>query len=485
MNKKVTIIGGGTAGYMSAAAFNHLGYDVTIIYNNTENPRLVVGESLTANTFLFLEQVCGFKRAEWILGSDAIHKNGVMYKDWGKQGEVYINGWRRVEHNPSDYIRDKDKTYHEVVKDELYVDQLNDTNKTLFSRDDIDNPVGFIPIEGGERLTQNAGTTPYGIQLDALQLTDFIQKKLGDSITTIQDRVAEVAYEGTRVVNLTLDSGKVIDTELVIDASGFAKVVAKTSPLFQEEDISDIVFTNRALFHILEYKDREAEMKPRTGTLCGNHGWAWHTPTAKRIGTGYVFNSNYCSDELALEDYCKTLGVEMTDDIREGVAYINFPSKRTKDVLMDNILCVGMSSGFIEPMEAPSLLGVQLTLQYFFLDKDSSQQDYNRKIADYVRSMTKFIGIRYKTSAKRDTPFWKYVHQDSKCQYITDVINRFNRDGYIADKGYDTGVCMPPRCFDDLIRSSISPNVPQGHYKYPDNITMAEYLDILKESVHA
>ena len=96
--QKVTIVGGGTAGYMSAAFFLNQGYDVTIIYNNEDNPRLVVGESLTANTYYFLENLCGFKREEWMIGSDAVHKNAVYYRDWGKDGEVFLNGWRRELH---------------------------------------------------------------------------------------------------------------------------------------------------------------------------------------------------------------------------------------------------------------------------------------------------------------------------------------------------------------------------------------------------
>lgn len=478
MKRHITIIGGGTAGYMSAAYFRASGHDVTIIYNNEDNPRLVVGESLTANTFYFLEDICGFKRSEWIIGSDAIHKNGVLYRDWGKKGESYINGWRKVEHKESDYIRDKDKTYQEILNTELYVDQVNDTNRTLFTRDNIIEPAGFETVATSKRFVQNASRTPYGIQLDAVRLTEFIKSKIGDDLTTIHELVSDVIYEGTKVAKVVLANGDELDVDFIVDASGFAKVIAKTSPLFEEEDISDISFTNRALFNILEYTDRDEEMKPRTSAICGAHGWAWHTPTAKRVGTGYVFNSDYCTDEVALQDYCDTLKIELTQDIVDGANYINFPNQRTKDVLMDNILCIGMSAGFIEPMEAPSLLGVQLSLE--FLDINSEYHgSYNNKMADYVKSMCKFIGIRYKTSKHTDTPFWDHVHDPGKCKYINDIIDRFDRDGYVSDIGYDSGVCMPPRCFDDLIKSSKTPNVKQDDLKHPEYITMVEYLDIL------
>lgn len=478
--KSVTIIGGGTAGYMSAAFFKHQGYDVTIIYNNTENPRLVVGESLTANTFFFLENLCGFKRSEWILGSDAIHKNGVLYKNWGKAGESYINGWRKDVYTHEDYINSIGKTYQEIIQDELYVDQVNDTNKTLFSGDNINTPVGFDPKSKVLRESQNASDVPYGIQLDALKLTEFIKGKLGDTITTITDLVTDVVYDGTKVTQIKLKTSGTIDTEFVVDASGFAKVVAKTSPLFEAENISDIVFTSRALFTIIEYKDREAEMKPRTGTFCGKHGWAWHTPTAKRIGSGYVFNSEYCTDEEALQDYCDVVDIELTDELRESVAYISFPNIRTKDILMDNILCVGMSSGFIEPMEAPSLLGVQLTL-LFYPKLHNSPEIYNKKMADYVRAMCKFIGIRYKSSKHQDTPFWKFVHNQDKYPEIMELIRKWKVDGYTDITGHETGDNMPPRCFDDLIRSSVTPNIKLGNYKHPDNMTMAEYLEKLEQ----
>ena len=481
---KVVIIGGGTAGYMAAAFFNNKGYDVTIIYDNNKKERLVVGESLTANTFYFLEQLCGFTRKDWMLGSDAVFKNGILYKNWAYDNERFFNTWEHTEVTPFSYPT-IGHSYYKWAKTRPYFNQLFDTNKTYFTDIDTIPSVKYFD----SCLTQNASLDgAFGIQLDAVKLSNFIETRLKDSIKTLHHTITEVVYKEQDVIKLVLDDGSYIDTTdtLIIDASGFSKVIISTHPQFKEESLSDITVPNRALLYPYEYDNKKDEMKPRTSVTRVSHGWIWNMPNAQRVGAGYVFNSNYSEDNEIILDFCKSVNhknVIVSDVVKHGT-FINFPSKRTKDVWLGNILSIGMSSGFIEPMEAPALLGVQFTLQYgihYFKDATpANKKDVNNKVRDFVLSMCDFILLRYKTAGPNiNSKFWDYVNLKAPTVGVDKFIKATSP--IITHGSY--GPCMPPLSHNNLICSvKFTDDLDKYTFIESDTLTMYEYLERLQHA---
>jgi hypothetical protein len=404
----ICIVGTGAAGWIACNYLKNLDFieKITII-GSSKIPPIGVGESTTLLINEFIDPLIEnneFTLEDFIKNTDAAIKYGVLYQGWSEKDYIhYFKNYKEFSEFEEIYSRDfygrllankEEKTYiHDLIGKKLYKESLNNN---VFSN----NPFYL-----------NA------YHFDASKFIDFFSKvALKNNKVTFLD--AEVL--GGKKEKDKVEFIQTKDQEIFADFFIFATGDSKINENFlniEYEDLSHILKTNKAVFYPLEYTDKEKEFHPYTVAKTMKHGWRWVTPTWSRIGTGYVFSTDYVSVDEAIKEFIEDVG-----DSSIVPRVVDFYPRHNKKEIHENWCTLGLSSGFVEPLDAPGLSltissvtnQISYYLSYLFFSKNISQERKEseiEKINDVLYTnfifWAIFIFCQYKTSQRNDTKFWK------------------------------------------------------------------------------
>jgi tryptophan halogenase len=247
------------------------------------------------------------------------------------------------------------------------------------------------------------------LHVDAAKVAAFLERHLTKVEVLESDRIEAVAADG-RVSSISLDDGKTISADLYVDCTGFARAVlskiARPARLPYEANV------NRAVAASVPYVDPASEMHPYTRAHAHEHGWTWSIPLRSRIGGGYVYHGDFCSPEQAEKNFRAYWGEERMRDV--AVRHISFERDTLRDSWVGNVIAIGLSAGFVEPLEATGLnwtiscadlLSRFLGARYF--DGDTRAK-YNALMLGFIHDVQDFVDAHYLLSARRDSDFWRY-----------------------------------------------------------------------------
>ena len=355
-NLKICIVGGGTLGWWCAAHLekNHPDYDITLI-ESEEIPTIGVGESTLPQIATFLSDL-GLVEEEWMPKCHAVKKLGNMKR-----------GWTHLSDQPTTFWSNENKEFDSWVK--LYLEG----NKT---RDDFD-------------LDLNKDKSLYAYHLDA----------------NLAGKVAKDICVRTNHIIATLDTLPE-GYDLYIDCTGLHRKFVNDRTLMPFEHH----LVDRAL--VCPFEIPNGHQTGYTQTIARDSGWQFIVDTSQRIGSGYIYSSQYETEQSALEKFKK-----YTEDF---VPYNNKTPKLLKwkpEVLKNpwsgNVVAIGLSGGWLDPLEANGLFIGQygITLLSKCLTRGSDPTAYNRAMGKVWRDNSKFILHHYMLSPRVDTPFWKYYSQ--------------------------------------------------------------------------
>jgi len=239
------------------------------------------------------------------------------------------------------------------------------------------------------------------------------------------------------VTGLSLDGTRTMSADLYVDCTGFSRAVL--SKVATPEILPYEANVNRAATASVPYLDQAKELTPYTFAHAHEQGWTWSIPLQSRIGSGYCYHSDFCSPDEAEASFRKYWGEERMRDVT--VKHIAFNSNMLHNPWVSNVVAVGLSAGFIEPLEATGLnwtigsadlLSRCLGPRYF--DEDVAAK-YNANMRGYIYDVQDFVDAHYKLSARRDSEFWR--HQTSRkypdrlerrlAVYAADMPNDLNR----------------------------------------------------------
>jgi tryptophan halogenase len=257
------------------------------------------------------------------------------------------------------------------------------------------------------RLVAPESATAFHV--NAHKITDFLEQQLTEVEVMVADDL-DVKVEDGRVAGIVPDGGRTLTADLYVDCTGFSRAiykhVATPDVLPYEANV------NRAVAIQLPYEAIEKEILPYTRAHAHEHGWTWTIPLQSRFGSGYVYHGDFCTAEQAEQNFRAYWGEERMRDIE--VQHIAFDSDTLRNPWVANVVTIGLSAGFIEPLEATGLnwtitsgqvLCQAIAARYY--DKDTAEK-YNFNMLGYVYDVQDFIDAHYKLSARRDTEFWKY-----------------------------------------------------------------------------
>jgi tryptophan halogenase len=394
--KRVVIAGGGTAGWVVAAALGRiLGplLDITLV-ESEEIGTVGVGESTipTARTF---HKLLGIDEREFMRETQSSFKLGISFEDWARIGDRYIHSFGVI--GKSTWMGDFHQFWLEA-QEQGWGGEIGDYCFELQA------------AKAGKFATAPDATINYAYHLDAGRYARFLRKfseALG--VKRIEGKIAEVRQnpETGFIESLGLESGASLAGDLFIDCTGFRGLLIEQTLKAGYEDWTQWLPTNAAL--PLQTASVGPAL-PYTRAMAHTAGWQWRIPLQHRVGNGLV----YCSEFMSDDEAHGVLHAGIEGEILVEPRPIRFRAGRRLKVWDKNCIAFGLSSGFVEPLESTSIhlfmIGVTRLVQLFPFGgvTDSLIERYNALSRTELERVRDFIVLHYKLTERDDTPFWRH-----------------------------------------------------------------------------
>ena len=358
--KSIIVVGGGTAGWMSAAYFSKKGFSVTLI----ESPRIPiigVGESTVPAMTTFCREI-GLKESDWMDKVGAIHKLGICHKGW-KKGST-TDWWHWFE-----YDRTKQESRHEYLKN------------------------GTLP----------SSTLEYAYHIDAIKFGNEVCKPVAvaNKCKHIVDDVISVITNDSGIEGVKTSNNGILTADFYIDCTGFAKILS--SALDIKYNKFEHVINDSAIACQQDPLESPARY---TLTRKMNAGWNWEIALQNRRGAGYVYSSKFISDEDAIKEYVSLY----PDTNKDKLRVLKFNPEYTETPIYKNCALIGLSSGFLEPLEATSIWLIQYFIEgtHAIIKDNRNPKVFNKAQLKIMKEIHYFILCHYTLSDHDDTEYWRY-----------------------------------------------------------------------------
>ena len=402
----IVIVGGGSAGGMAAYTLKKIfpHKTITIIESKTI-PRVGVGESTLARINNWLAML-GIKDTDFMKECDASYKLSIRFEDFYKKGDGgfhYPFGFPYVKNNRS-------KLNDWYFKKILYPDTHNsDYARCMYSV--------MALVDANKITTKSLPNWSFkkdaAYHFDATKFGNWLKKefkKIGGKIEV--GNIVKINQDTKGIASLYLDTHKYIVADLYIDCSGFKSLLLGKTLKEPFESYSNILPNNSAWATHLPYKNKEQELVPYTNCTAIENGWVWKIPLWSRIGTGYVYSDKYISDDEALKQFQKHLGTKDLEfknlKMRTGIH---------KNIWVKNVCAIGLSAGFIEPLESNGLLSVHEFLFQLVralqrpVISEFTKQNFNIYCRNFLNGFAEFVALHYALSIRTDTLYWQDIQK--------------------------------------------------------------------------
>jgi len=423
---KIVIVGGGSAGWMTAAALvkRQPNIDLTLI-ESANTPTIGVGESTLAWINKYFD-IIGVEDEDWMEECQATYKNSIKFTNWTGDKEskpfhypfgaadntLAPNGWKSF----MDWkLNDPTVKNHHFA--EFFNPALRMSNKNKMTNNEFNELPGF----------DFKYDTAY--HMDATLFGQYLKNNicLKSNMKYIVGHVESIPQKDDGSIKLLkLENGEEITADLFIDCTGFQSLLLGKTLGVPFASYKNTLINDKAIAAQIPYIDKEKEMESTTNCTAIENGWCWNTPLFNRIGTGYVYSSEFSTKEQAEKDFIKHLSSDnmvIGDKERAEKAkliHIDMKTGIHEKVWEKNVVAIGLSAGFIEPLESTGLLAVHENIIYLLKTLESSggvigsldRKNYNFVIHDVINQFAIFVSQHYALSTKRDTPYWKHVTEN-------------------------------------------------------------------------
>lgn len=400
--ESVAIVGAGSAGWLTALALDtYCPFLEVKLIRPSRGGAIGVGESTQPDLAELLRAARIDLRA-FFEACDATMKCGIYYEDWNEVGKHYWHPFADLSLGEPYGPQNLSPTY-----------TLAHHYQQMILRRRGSHTQYYKSVHTSYKAcVQNKLVAPesaVAFHVDAHKITQFLERHLTQVEVVVADDL-EAKVEDGRITGIVLDGDKTLTADLYVDCTGFARA------LYERVATADTVpyepNVNRTVAAQLPFEDLEKEVRPYTRAHAHEHGWTWTIPLQSRIGSGYVYHGDFCTQDQAERNLRDYWGEERMRDIE--VRHISFDSVALRNPWVKNVVAIGLSAGFIEPLEAAGLnwiitsgqlLSQSLLARYY--DEDTAAK-YNFSLLGFVYDVQDFIDAHYKLSARRDTEFWKY-----------------------------------------------------------------------------
>jgi flavin-dependent dehydrogenase len=440
MIKKICIIGGGTAGWLAAAWFSSKLKNVSItVVESSKIPKIGVGESVTPHVAGFFREL-GIDDKHWMKHTGSIYKFANKFVNWKEnKGEYEYFSFNypvnvKLLRKEIQYATDTSQWIYDKKTVRTTDTFLHLLDQKVFDKFDryFDSQFHYMeknvmPFDDDEYLLNPYFSWSQHINADlaAEYVRDNIA--LGNGVNHIISDVKDVIFNENNVQHLILDDDRKLSFDFYIDATGFNKVLIKKLGwkfIPYKDNVIDSAWVCQT-----DYSDVENEMVNYTQSIAEPHGWRFKIGLYHRMGNGYCFSSSHTDKEKALEHFNQKINFK-----RAEPRLITWTPGRLEYMAKGNVAAIGLSCGFVEPLEANALYTIINTIKELTVHLQSESLDfhsYNDKVTKSIDDIADFLLVHYTLSDRTDTDFWKDlrnigVTNDHKSMVFEKYNNRFN-----------------------------------------------------------
>ncbi len=452
---RVVIVGGGTAGWMTAAALARLvpAAQAEIVLVESDEIGIVgVGEATLPHIRAFNTRI-GIDEADFMRATGATFKLGIEFRDWARIGDSYI-------HPFGVFGRDTDGVgFHHYLARAGQIERLQDFSLPVVAA----RGARFAPpADDPESLLSTYG---YAHQFDATRYAPYLRVRAeADGAQRIEGRVVAVDRDadGGRVTAVRLADGRAVAGDLFVDCSGFRALLIGDTLREPFEDWSRWLPCDRA---VAVPCASQGPLLPYTSAVAMPAGWRWRIPLQHRVGNGYVYSSAHVDDDAARDALLAAI---------EGPALaepqlLRFHAGRRPRGWVDNVVAIGLAGGFLEPLESTSIYLIQIAitaLVELFPDgaiDPADRDEFNRVLGIEYDRIRDFLILHYHATERDDAPFWTRMRTMEVPDTLARKMALFRARGRVET--YREGVFLEPSWIAVYLGQRI---VPEGYDQRAD-----------------
>lgn len=415
---KIVVLGGGTAGMMASTFIkNYWGdkVEVIVVYDHS-NPGIGVGESLTPIFIKFLKSI-NVPVSDLIKKVNSTFKLGLKFKNWNGDGSYY--------YHPFSQIDNAQDIYNYTLTSSI----INNTDK-LFSNEQYIFYDSYyfenskIPFDVDTVLGQ------YSLHIDATLFSKYLQEKFQDRLTIKNKIISDVEKDDKgHIKSLICSDGDKIEGDFFIDASGFQRVLFKHIGGNKWNDMKDWLPLDRCIPNpvFLEFD----KIPTCTTSEASSDGWILQVPLQNRWGAGYLYSSQFTTDEQAFDKFSDFVRERYNQNLNNTSRVLKFDSGYWEEQWVGNCLSVGLSCGFSEPLEATNIHQIIHQLGHFIqmynFEVNPHDVNYYNKISKvFFENIYLYLRFCY-CGGRDDSEFWKYISNHEPLQ-ITELKNKISKE---------------------------------------------------------
>lgn len=423
--KNVVIVGGGTAGWMSAAslskALGNKNYNVTLIESETIGT-VGVGEA-TIPPILLYNRSLGLSEIEFVRETKATMKLGIEFNNWKHVGHCFFHpfGIIGVDTNGIAFT-------HYWLRWKQQGGKLSFSAFSAESEAAKYHKFSAIPTQNGPKVLPDIN---YAYHFDAGLYAQYLRKFAERHGTIrIEGKITHTHQDPQSgyITAVELASGQKVEGDLFIDCSGFSGLLIDKALGVEYQDWSHWLPVNSAI--ALPTKKTQP-LLPYTKATAKEAGWQWRIPLQHRTGNGYVYCDKFASEEQALATIMAGIDADPIGDPR----HLKFTTGRRKEFWVKNCIAIGLSGGFLEPLESTSIHLIQeaVTKLLGVFPRDGIDKvlvrKFNEAIGNQYDDVKDFLIAHYVTTEREDTPFWRYMKNMSIPDSLTEKLALFKARG--------------------------------------------------------
>lgn len=430
--RKVVIVGGGTAGWMAAAALSRYlnnGYTKITLIESEEIGTIGVGEA-TIPPLISFNELLGINENDFVKATQATFKLGIEFVNFGRLGHRYFHAFgdlgRDLQGIPFHQLYLRESARAPMPEITSWAISAVAAARGKFARP---GPKAQFPLDQ-LRYAFHLDATLYAKFLRAFSETNGVRRVEGKVVD------AELDSDNGFVRSVKLADGQTIDGELFIDCSGFRGLLIEQALHTGYEDWSHWLPCNRAIAAPCRYTGNP---DPFTRATAHESGWQWRIPLQHRMGNGHVYCSNFISDDEAEKVLVANLEGELLDSPRR----LTFTTGRRKLAWNRNVVSLGLSSGFVEPLESTSIHLIQAgiaRLLAMFPDRRFNpleRDEYNKQMQQQSEWIRDFVILHYKAMQRTDSEFWIQCAAMDVPDSLAEKIAQFRNKGRFFAEGVE------------------------------------------------
>lgn len=427
MINSVVIVGGGTAGWMTAtylrAAFGDR-LAVTLV-ESERVPTIGVGEA-TFSTIRHFFEYLGLPEERWMPECAASYKLGIRFQDWRAPGHHFYHPFERLRVVDGFTLADwwlQSGASESFDRDCFLTSWMCERNR---SPRRLDGGLFAGELDGAmgrSTLAEQRDQFPYAYHFDADLLAAFLARHgTGQGVTHVVDDVVGVEQdERGWITSVHTEGHGRIPADLFVDCTGFRGMLINRTLGETFRSFQDVLPNNRAVALRVPDSPGPVTVAPYTTATAVDAGWIWTIPLHGRTGTGYVYSDQYCSPEEA-EATLRRFAAPGQDNLEAN--HVSMRIGRSERSWVKNCVAIGLSSAFVEPLESTGIFFIQHAVEQLVKHFPDARWDpvvtaaYNRSVADAVDGVKEFLVLHYRSALRHDTPYWK----ETKTRPIPDAL---------------------------------------------------------------